>query len=160
MLTAGPLALWGRINHELPLRLARAIAARSVESAADPAMRTIVAGLGLILLAYAAQGIVVGMLFGTVTAVIYLVSLPVAGDVNFRLSDRLARATQRARTFLLFRSQPELQQRLIAAVARLRDETAEVEKELGGGARVGTDHQQLGIANARRNHEVRDEPKL
>ena len=132
LLTAGPLALWGRINHWLPLRLARAIAARSVESAADPAMRTIVAGLGLILLAYAAQGIAVGMLFGTVTAVIYLVSLPVAADVNFRLSDRLARATQRARTFLLFRSQPELQRTLMATLARLRDETAEVEKELGG----------------------------
>ncbi|HEX3867664.1 MAG TPA: lysophospholipid acyltransferase family protein, partial [Gemmatimonadaceae bacterium] len=37
----GPFAVWGRINHWLPFRAARAVASRSIESAADPAMRTL-----------------------------------------------------------------------------------------------------------------------
>ncbi|HXQ78187.1 MAG TPA: lysophospholipid acyltransferase family protein, partial [Gemmatimonadaceae bacterium] len=44
----GPIAVWGMINHWIPFNAARMIARRSVESAADPAMRTIVAGAGLV----------------------------------------------------------------------------------------------------------------
>ena len=64
LVVAGPVAAWGRLNHWVPLRLARALALRSSRSPDDPAMRTIVAGLLLVLLFYAVQTALVGVLAG------------------------------------------------------------------------------------------------
>jgi glycerol-3-phosphate O-acyltransferase / dihydroxyacetone phosphate acyltransferase len=115
-----PIAAWGRINHWLPFTAARAVAMRSVESAADPAMRTVVAGAVFVLLAYLVQTITVALLWGPAIATLYLVSLPLAADVNFYLSDRFRRARRRARAFLLFRRDPALKRWLDAELTRLR----------------------------------------
>jgi 1-acyl-sn-glycerol-3-phosphate acyltransferase len=123
LLVAGPFAIWGRMNHYLPFQAARAIASRSVGSAADPAMRTIVAGAALVLVAYLAQASLVWWLFGPAVALIYVVSLPIAADLNFYLSERLRRAVARARTFLAFRRDPVLHRRLIAELGTLRRDT-------------------------------------
>jgi glycerol-3-phosphate O-acyltransferase/dihydroxyacetone phosphate acyltransferase len=120
LLVGGPFAIWGRVNHWLPFRAARAIATRSIDSAADPAMRTVVAGTALVLLAYLAQGAMVAALRGPLAAMVYLVSLPIAADVNFYLSDRLRRAVRRARAFFVFRRDPSLQARLVGELAVLR----------------------------------------
>lgn len=124
LLVGGPVALWGRINHWLPFRAARAVAMRSVDSAADPAMRTLVAGVAFVLLCYAVQTIVVGAAFGWIVATVYLASLPVAAEINFQLSDRLRRSRQRARAFLIFKRLPELQRRLSTELTALREEVA------------------------------------
>jgi hypothetical protein len=124
---AGPVALWGAINHWIPFYAARLIARRSVESAVDPAMRTIVAGLALVLGFYTAQGIAVGLLAGWVTAALYVISLPLAADVNFLLADRRGRAVQRAATYLRFRRRPRLQARLQSELQRLRHEAVAIE---------------------------------
>jgi glycerol-3-phosphate O-acyltransferase/dihydroxyacetone phosphate acyltransferase len=129
----GPIALWGMINHWIPFNAARVIARRSVESAVDPAMRTIVAGAGLVLAFYAAQGVAVAALVGWAPALIYVVSLPLAADVNFLLRDRLRRALQRARTYLLFRRRPKLHARLRTDVQRVRADAMELEAQLRGG---------------------------
>lgn len=126
----GPIALWGMVNHWLPFNAARVIARRSIESAADPAMRTIVAGAGLVLAFYTAQGAAVAALAGWIPALIYVVSLPLAADVNFLLRDRLRRALQRARTYLLFRRRPKLRARLQADLQRVREEAMEIEARL------------------------------
>ena len=126
----GPIALWGMINHWIPFNAARMIARRSIESAADPAMRTIVAGAALVLAFYTAQGAAVAALAGWVPALIYIVSLPLAADVNFLLRDRLRRALQRARTYLLFRRRPKLRARLQADLQRVRTEAMEIEARL------------------------------
>jgi 1-acyl-sn-glycerol-3-phosphate acyltransferase len=123
----GPVALWGRINHWIPFHAARAIARRSVESAADPAMRTIVAGAALVLAFYAMQGAVVCVLAGWLGAALYVASLPIAADVNFVLSERLGAALRRARTYLLFRSRPKLRARLQGDLQRLKAEALEIE---------------------------------
>lgn len=123
VLLAAPVALWGRINHWLPFHLARTIARRSVESAADPAMRTIVAGTALVLLFYLAQGAIVWALFGPWVAAAYIVSLPLAAEINFVFRERLSRALRRARAFLRFRRAPELQARLVRELRELRAET-------------------------------------
>ena len=132
LVVGGPVALWGRLNHWLPFGAARMIAARSVESAADPAMRTLVAGTAFVALTYVAQTALVGVALGLIPAAVYLVSLPLAAEVNFYLSGRLGRAARRARTFLRFRRDPELQTRLEAELSTLRAEVLAFDRMLTG----------------------------
>ena len=131
LLVGGPAAMWGRINHWVPFRAARLVAMRSVDSAADPAMRTLVAGTAFVAVTYLAQSALVASLWGSVWALLYLVSLPLAADINFYLSDRMQRALQITRAFLLFRRNPELQLRLIEELASLRDDVATLDRALG-----------------------------
>jgi 1-acyl-sn-glycerol-3-phosphate acyltransferase len=138
LLVAGPVALWGRLNHLIPFRAAAAIAMRSIDSAADPAMRTLIAGAALVVIAYLAQTVVVGMLTSPLIAVLYLASLPVAADVNFVLSDRLRRAAQRARAFFLLSANRELQEALTTELALLRAEVLALDDAFSA-ARVETD---------------------
>ena len=138
LVLGGPVAVWGWLNHWLPFRWARAIAMRSVESAADPAMRTLLAGVILVLAAYIAQTLVVSLVWGPLIAAGYVISLPIAADINLYLNDRMRRAAQRARTFLLFRRDPELQQRLIAELKVLRVEALELDRALGSDAVAST----------------------
>jgi glycerol-3-phosphate O-acyltransferase/dihydroxyacetone phosphate acyltransferase len=126
----GPIAIWGWVNHIIPFNVARAIALRSVESGADPAMRTINFGLGLVFAVYVAQGAAVAAFFGGLPALVYVISLPIAADVNFRFRPRLARAIRRARTYLRFRSTPDLQLRLAHDLAELRAEALALENAL------------------------------
>ena len=128
---AGPIAVWGNLNHWLPFHGARIIARRSIESASDPAMRTIVAGAALVLAFYALQGAVVALLAGWVAAALYVASLPLAADVNFILRERLRRVAHRARTYLLFRRRPKLRDQLQRELQCLRDEALDIERQLG-----------------------------
>ena len=125
LLVGGPIALWGRINHWLPFRAARLIAMRNVESAADQAMRTIVAAAAFVLIAYGAQTAVVWWLWGARIALLYLVSLPVAADINFILTDRMRRAVARARAYVALRRNPALRRALEETLARLRTDVLE-----------------------------------
>ena len=126
-LVAGPVAAWGSINHWLPFNLARTLAVRSIESAVDPAMRTIVAGAAFVVAFYAAQGALVAALAGRLAAALYLVSLPIAADVNFIFRERLERAAGRARTYRLFQRNPGLQSRLVEELHWLRTEALAVD---------------------------------
>jgi len=127
---AGPVAIWGTLNHWLPFHGARLLARRSIESASDPAMRTIVAGAALVLAFYVAQGALVAWLAGWLVALLYVVSLPLAADVNFMLRERLRRAMRRARTYLLFRRRPKLYAQMQNELERLRSEALEIERML------------------------------
>jgi 1-acyl-sn-glycerol-3-phosphate acyltransferase len=55
-------AAWGRITHELPIRLARRLALKWSRDADQPAMLTMMFGTGLVLLTYLLQIAVVGTL--------------------------------------------------------------------------------------------------
>lgn len=57
-------ATWGRITHELPVRLARKLAIRKSRDADQPAMRTMVLGTALVLFGYA-------ILFAIVNALVH-----------------------------------------------------------------------------------------
>jgi 1-acyl-sn-glycerol-3-phosphate acyltransferase len=126
----GPVALWGAINHWIPFHAARMIARRSVESAADPAMRTILAGTALVLAFYAVQGALVAFFVGRLAALLYIASLPLTADVNLILRERLRGALRRARTYFLFRGRPKLRERLQLALQQLRTEAVEIERRL------------------------------
>jgi 1-acyl-sn-glycerol-3-phosphate acyltransferase len=54
-------AWWGRLTHELPVRLARSIAVKRSTDADEPAMFTIIFGVGLVLLTYVIHLTIVGM---------------------------------------------------------------------------------------------------
>jgi 1-acyl-sn-glycerol-3-phosphate acyltransferase len=131
LVVAGPIAIWGRVNHWLPFWAARAIAMRSIDSAADPAMRTLVAGTAFVALTYAAQTALVDVVWGAPVAIAYLVSLPIAADINFYFSDRLQRVLHRARAFRRFRRDPELQTRLNDELRSLRLDVQVLDRALG-----------------------------
>ena len=114
-----PIALLGRVMHWLPLRLARALAMRPLvadQSRDQPAMRTIVLGLAFVLASYAIQALVVSRWFGGVVATLWLITLLFAGRLDFLLRDRLARAWNRARTYLALRADPALRDEALAEV--------------------------------------------
>ena len=99
LLIGGPIALWGRINHWLPFRAARAdrdAIRRERRGSGDanawsPARRSSCSPIWRRPLAVAA-------VWGPMVAAGYLVSLPIAADINFYLSERLSRAAvERAR---------------------------------------------------------------
>jgi len=63
--TKGLIALaatWGRLTHDLPVRIARRLALRRSSDADQPAMLTMMFGIGLVLLTYVLQIAVVGAL--------------------------------------------------------------------------------------------------
>ena len=55
-------ASWGRFTHQFPVRIARSIAVKQSTDADQPAMLTIVFGIGFVLLTYAIHLAIVGML--------------------------------------------------------------------------------------------------
>lgn len=118
----GPLAVWGRVNHWLPLRLARSLALRRSRTPDEPATNTIVAALVLVLGFYAAQTALVTWSLGWVIGAVYAVSLPPSATWDFRYADRRRRATARVRTYLRFRREPVLQQQLLSDLMWLRSE--------------------------------------
>jgi glycerol-3-phosphate O-acyltransferase/dihydroxyacetone phosphate acyltransferase len=131
LLAAGPLAFWGWLNHLLPFRAALSAGRRVRSSAADPAMRTILAGTAFVLTVYMLQGAVVALVAGPWWGLGYVVSLPIAADFNLRLRERLNRARRRARTYLLFRARPELQDDLEQQARTLRAEALALAEATG-----------------------------
>ena len=69
-------AWWGRLTHRTPIRLARTIALRRSTNADEPAMLTILFGIGLVLVTYAVHLTIVGVLAHSVwVGAIYLIGL-------------------------------------------------------------------------------------
>jgi 1-acyl-sn-glycerol-3-phosphate acyltransferase len=69
-------ARWGRLTHDLPVRIARNLAVNRSTNADEPAMLTILFGIGLVLCTYFVQLIVVGALGHSILLVfVYLLGL-------------------------------------------------------------------------------------
>ena len=99
-------------------------------------MRTLVAGAAFVLMTYVAQSALVAAFWGPWLASVYLVSLPIAADVDFWLSDRMSKAVRRGRAFLLFRREPALHRHLISELEELRTEVTDLDRQLTGSLRV------------------------
>lgn len=128
---AGPIAVWGRLNHWIPFRLARALGERDMTSRDQPAMRTILAGLVFVVLFYVIATAVVARVVGGLAAVTYLVSLPIAADTDLHFTERMRHARQRMRAYVRFHRHPELREQLCAEHAWLTSEIAELARALG-----------------------------
>ena len=127
LMLAGPVAVWGRITHWIPFRLARRAALRDVTARDQPAMRTIVWGLALTLVSYVVQVAIVWTLLGGWAALVHLIVLPIAADVDLRYADRLRTAGRRMRTYLRLRRTPKLAIRLAERRLALADEIRAVD---------------------------------
>ncbi|MDP9205457.1 MAG: 1-acyl-sn-glycerol-3-phosphate acyltransferase [Gemmatimonadota bacterium] len=69
-------AWWGRLTHQTPVRLARSIAVRRSTNADQPAMLTILFGIGLVLITYIIHLTIVGVLAHSIWIdLIYLAGL-------------------------------------------------------------------------------------
>lgn len=129
-LIVAPIALWGRLNHWLPLRGALWVGRRTSVNPDEPAMRTIVTGVVFVLVAYIAVATIIGINFGLVWGLTYLLSLPFTASIDFWFADRFARAVRRARGYRHFRSTPGLQVELIGEAAWLRAEASALDLHL------------------------------
>jgi 1-acyl-sn-glycerol-3-phosphate acyltransferase len=128
-----PVALLGRVMHWLPLSTARALAMRPLArdpSRDQPAMRTILLGLALVLLWYALQAVLVARWFGAVVAALWLVVLFVSARIDFLLRDRFGRAFGRARTYLALRADPALREGSLAEISAVVAEGLALEAAL------------------------------
>lgn len=128
---AAPIAAWGWINHLIPFNAALAAGGRVKRSAVDPAMYTIVAGAAFVLMMYMLQGVIVTLVAGPWWGLGYVLSLPIAADINLRTRDRLSRALRRARAYLVFRRNPTLHDSIVAEARRLRSEALSLASSSG-----------------------------
>lgn len=130
----GPFALWGRVNHWVPLRIARAIALKISRYDDEPAMNTIIAGVVLVLAFYTAQIGVIAWQLGGWLALVYAASLPASATWDFRYADRLRRAAARVRTYFRLRRDPMLHAQLRKDLDWLRNEATALDALVGGAA--------------------------
>lgn len=142
LLLGAPAVAWGRIHHWVPFRLAMRVATATSDGSRDqPAMRTIVGGLVIVLAWYALLGAAAWRFFGPLAAGLYVLSLPIAADLDLRLSERIRRMRRRARAYFTFRRDPSLHARLTAEMAWIRREALALEDQLreehGGAAGQG-----------------------
>lgn len=129
-LVLGPVGLWGRVNHWVPLRLTRWMALRGAQSRDEPAMRSVVLGALLVLTFYAVQTAVVASVAGGWWAAAYAVTLIPSASQDLRSGDRWRRARARARAYRRFRREPALQAELVAEATWLREEAGRIEAAL------------------------------
>lgn len=128
-----PVAIIDRGAHDLPLRLARFLARRSLAtdpSRDQPAMRTVVLAAALLLGWYLVLGLVIALRFGVAAAILVLVTMLLSAGAGLALHDRVTRAVRRARTYLAFRADPSLRSSARARATCLLDDARALEQRL------------------------------
>lgn len=125
-----PIAAWGRLNHWIPITLARWVGRATSRNPDEPAMHTLVAGLVLVLAFYMLVALFIGTHHGVWWALAYLVSLPPSASVDFWLADRLRRARRRAVAYFTLRRDPALRASLRADASELRAEARRLDLTL------------------------------
>jgi len=131
-----PLALWGRITHLVPLRLARFLALRNVQALDQPPMRTFIIGLVLVLATYLALTTIVAGALGPWWALAFFLTLIPSASSDLRYRDRMQRVLARARAYRRFRADPSLQTSLQADAEWLRHEAGALERVATGVSRL------------------------
>ena len=132
-LLALPVSLLGRVTHWLPLRVARSLAMRPLAtdpSRDQPAMRTIVLGLVILLVWYGVLFVLTAHWLGALGALLAVLAVFLAARVDYLFSDRLQRARQRAGTYLALRRHPALRDGALAEVNALLAEATVLEAAL------------------------------
>jgi hypothetical protein len=116
----------------VPIQLARRLALHNVTARDEPAMKTLVAGLVLVLATYAIQGAAVWWLAGPWWALLFLLTLVPSAGSDLRYGDRMRRARARMRAYFTFRRDPSLQRALLADADVIRRDAGALERALLG----------------------------
>ena len=124
-----PFAIWGRINHFVPFTLATWLGERTATARSQLAMHTIVLGIIVIPVFYAAQAFIVLRAAGPWWATLYAASLVPSASWDLRYSERLRQIGQRAMAWRHFREDPGLQLKLRSELFSLRDEAVSIASE-------------------------------
>lgn len=132
-----PLALWGRVNHWLPIAAALGIARATSSHPDEPAMHTLVGGLLLVGVWYVLMAAGLVHWVGWPWALVYLVLLPPLATLGFWWSDRMRATIRRAKGYLTLRRQPALARQLRAQQHALRVEAAALATLLDQGPETG-----------------------
>lgn len=127
-LVRGPIGVWGRLNHWVPLTITRALAVRGARARDEPAMRTVVLGLALVLGFYALQTTAVALFAGVWWALAYALTLVPSAGHDLRYGDRTRRARARMRAYFRFRREPTWHADLRHECAWLRQEAGALEQ--------------------------------
>lgn len=128
-----PVAIVDRIAHDLPVRLARTIARRSLASDPSrdqPAMRTILFATGFLFCWYVAIGVTLARWLGIGVAVVAIAVMILSAGTEIALRDRAARGWQRARSYLALRADPAFRSAALAEAGRLLDDAQALEQAL------------------------------
>jgi len=142
LLLALPVALVDHVAHDLPVRLARAIARRSLAadpSRDQPAMRTILLATSLLLVWYLTIGLALDHWLGFGVAVATIGVMLLSASTELALRDQISRAWRRARSYLALRAHPDIRATALAEADRLLEEARALELALQAGARNATE---------------------
>jgi glycerol-3-phosphate O-acyltransferase/dihydroxyacetone phosphate acyltransferase len=115
LVLALPIALLGRLTHWIPIQGARVFALRSSASRSSrdqPAMRTIVLGFAALLLWYALLAVLLTYWMGGMAAVLGVIVVFTAAQVDVRLEDHFRRVWRRVRAYLVLRGDADLRSRM------------------------------------------------
>jgi 1-acyl-sn-glycerol-3-phosphate acyltransferase len=140
VLLAGACLVLGWATHWPPLRLARALARRTLTrdpSRDQPAMRTILFGLVAVAAWYITLAALLAPAIGPARATLALEVIFFAAHLLRIRGGRLRRALARARTYLAFRADPPLQSRLVGRTDALLSGVLGLEERLLAEQRSG-----------------------
>jgi glycerol-3-phosphate O-acyltransferase / dihydroxyacetone phosphate acyltransferase len=123
-----PLALWGLINHLLPALLTGSLARKMTRDEDQFATNVIFVSVFLFPLFYSIQTAVAAQFLSAGWLLLYMISVPYCGAYAVSWFDRVRGAYRRSRTYLLWRSRPDLQRALaregrdiLSEIRRLND---------------------------------------
>lgn len=119
MLICLPLALWGAINHFLPYQISRIISRKIAKRETDYATVRILSGIVLYTAFYGAQIYFVFRWFGLFPAIIYGISLPIAGAFAYYYKEKFRKMREDFKLLSIMFTRKQLLQKLVEQRERL-----------------------------------------
>jgi glycerol-3-phosphate O-acyltransferase / dihydroxyacetone phosphate acyltransferase len=114
-----PPALWGALNHFLPYRLSRIISRKVAKKETDYATVRILSGIVLYTLFYVAQIYAVFRWLGLFPAIIYGITLPIAGAFAYYYKEKFRKMREDFKLLSIMITRKKLLQKLVEQRERL-----------------------------------------
>jgi glycerol-3-phosphate O-acyltransferase/dihydroxyacetone phosphate acyltransferase len=119
MLICLPPALWGAINHFLPYQISRIISRKIAKRETDYATVRILSGIVLYTAFYVAQIYAVFRWFGLFPAIIYGITLPIAGAFAYYYKEKFRKMREDFKLLSIMFTRKQLLQKLVEQRERL-----------------------------------------
>lgn len=114
-----PPALWGAVNHFFPYQISRLVSRKIAKKETDYATVRILSGMVLYTLFYAAQIYAVSRWFGLFPAIIYGITLPIAGAFAYYYKEKFRKMREDLKLFSIMITRKQLLQKLVEQRERL-----------------------------------------